>query len=418
MEEAKKPINSPEIDLKSQMGQIQARRPRSFSSARHEFPELDSKLDFMFSHISEITEKNKQDARVLLDNFLQGQSINLRFSFGPTGKAHNVIIRGLMTIYANSPDLNLQLRAKEEVRNSLNPLINPQLAIKIIETYNKSKFNKFPIKKIDETVNYALEKGFELNFNTLWDLWIKKNIGPDNTYIAGNFVGLVYQSLTGMNGTRERTWFAQYYNDYKENPDRFTQPKAIDPSKIKLDRSNHTISDIIKYIYSIGNPKGFNSKRADNFAKANNDILNYLQDNVKNPLSWKIFKYVVINKLDSEEIMDLDSDFDTAAKVSGSFNDLSKKNKNAINAIDNIYKNYKLDLPSFSIWKSSDLNKAPSDRGELEAGQSEIGRDDKGNLSKINYDKRGDKTFIPLQELRLIIRRIMIEQIKNKINII
>ena len=415
MEEAKKPI-----DLTSQMGQVQARRPRSFSSAKSKFPELEKKLDYVFENVTELKDSAKQDARILLDNFLQGQNINLRFSFGPAGKAHNAIIRGLMTIYANSQDLNLQLRAKEEVRNSLNPLLNPQLAIKIIETYNNSKFNKFPVTKIDADVNYALEKGFELNFNMLWDLWIKKNVGPENTYIAGNFVGLVYQALTGVNGTRNATWFAKYYNDYKTNPEKFKQGKAVDPTKVKLDKSNHTISDIIQYIYSVGNPKGFNAKRADAFSKANNDILDFLQKNVKNPLAAKIFQYVVMNKLDSEEIMDMDKDFDTSAKVSGTFNDLAKKNLAAVKAIDNIYKNYKLDLPSFSMWKSSDFNKGPSDRGELEKSKldAEVGRDDKGNLAKIKYDKFGDKNFIPLQELRLIIRRIMIEQIKNKINII
>ena len=51
MEEAKKPI-----DLTSQMGQVQARRPRSFSSAKSKFPELEKKLDYVFENVTELKE--------------------------------------------------------------------------------------------------------------------------------------------------------------------------------------------------------------------------------------------------------------------------------------------------------------------------------------------------------------------------
>lgn len=415
MEEAKK--STP--NLAAQMGNIQPQRKvKMYSTSgrdRIPYPEIESRLNKMYSYASGITPANLQSIKNTLDEFLQGKDINVRFAFGnPHSKMNELILRGLMNIYANAQDIGLQVRAKKVVKDSLNPLLNPQLALRIIEIYNKSKYNKYTVTKIDNTVNYILEKGFEMTFDYLWDHWMEKNIGPNNTFIAGNFIGLIYNSLTGQNGTRNNGWFGIYYNGIKDNPEKFQQGKAEDPTKVKLDRSNHTVSDIIQYIY---NPGGkVNLKRIDAFNKANKDILAYLSDdkNVKGDLGWKVFEYIVIKKLDSDEIVELDKQyFPTSAKVTGAFRNLAVANKKASETIDRIYKNHRLDLPSFSTWKSSDINKEPSDRGELKADAPEIGRDEKGNLVKIKYDKFGEKTFVPLQELRLMIRNLLSEHFKN-----
>ncbi len=412
MNEAKKTIPS----LTQQMGNIQQAKPKMYSTAgrdRIPHPELEKKLKTMYSYAVGITPANLQQVKVALDDFLQGQDINVRFAFGqPHSKINELILRGLINIYANSKDISLQVRAKKAIKDSLNPLLNPQLAIKIIEIYNKSKFNKFPIKKIDNTVNSILEKGFEMYFDYLWDIWLKNNVGPNNTFITGNFIGFIYDTLTGKNGTRKNGWFGPYYNGIKANPEKFQQTKAQDPTKVKLDRSNHTVSDVIKYIYGVGGK--FNPNRLDAFNNANQEILNFLRKNIPNPLSAKIFQYVVIDKLDNEEIVSIDKkNFPNTAKASGAFIDSLIKNKKVISAIDSVYKNYKLDLPSFSKWKSSDLNKASSDRGELTADAPEIGRDSKGNIAKIKYDKLGDKTITPLSELRLMIRNLLQEHFKT-----
>ena len=411
MDEAKKTAPN----LAAQMGNIQPRQPKMYSTSgrdRIPYPEIEKRLEKMYSHASGISPANLQTVKVALDNFLQGRDINLRFAFGPQGKINELIIRGLLNIYINSKDVSLQIRAKQAIKDSLNPLLNPQLALKIIDTYNNSKYNKFPVKKIDSTVNSILEKGFEMYFDYLWDIWLKNNIGPDNTFITGNFIGFIYDTLTGKNGSRKNGWFGPYYNEFKSNPDKYQQQKAQDPSSIKLDRSEHTVSDVIKYIY---NPGGkIDLKRVDAFNKANKDIIDYLQKNVKNPASWKVFQYVVDDKLDSEEIIDIDNDtFPNNAKVTGAFRDLAVANKKASGVVDMIYKNYKLNLPPFSSWKTSDLNKASSDRGELKADSPEIGRDEKGNLAKIKYDKFGEKTFTKLQELRMFIRKSLEEQFKT-----
>lgn len=411
MDEAKKTVPN----LAAQMGNIQPRQAKMYSTSgrdRIPYPEIEKRLNKMYSHASGISPANLQTVKVALDNFLQGKDINVRFAFGqPHSKINELIIRGLMNIYVNTKDISLQIRAKKTIKDALNPLLNPQLALKIIETYNLSKYNKYPVKKIDGTVNSILEKGFEMNFDYLWDEWMKKNIGPDNTFITGSFIGLVYNALTGQYGTRKNGWFGPYYNGIKDNPEKYQQTKAQDPSTVKLDRSEHTISDVIKYIYNPGGKVDLN--RIDAFNKANKDIVDYLKKNVQNPKSYKVFQYVVGDKLDSEEIVDIDKKmFPTTASVTGAFTDLAAKNKKASGVIDTIYKNYKLNLPSFSTWKSSDLNKAPSDRGELKADGPEIGRDDKGKLSKIKYDKFGEKTYSPLQELRLFIRKLLSEQFK------
>jgi hypothetical protein len=237
-------------------------------------------------------------------------------------------------------------------------------------------------------------------------------VGPDNTFITGNFIGFIYDTLTGKKGTRKNGWFGPYYNGLKDNPEKYQQTKAQDPSTLKIDRSEHTISDVIKYIYNPGGKVDLN--RIDAFNKANKDIVYYLKSNVKNPASWKVFQYVISDKLDSDEIVDIDNKiFPNAAKVTGAFRDLAVANKKATGVIDMIYKNYKLNLPAFSSWKTSDLNKSPLDRGELKADSPEVGRDDKGELSKIKYDKFGDKTYSPLQELRLFIRKLLSEQFKT-----
>ena len=413
MEEARKP--SP-INLSTQIDKLkdprQAKMYSTLGRDRKSYPIIEKKLNLMYSHAGNFSPANLQIVKVAIDNFLQGNEINLRYAVGqPYSKNNELIIRGLMNIYINSDDIALQVRAKKTIKDALNPLLNPQLAIKIIETYNNSKFNKFPVRKIDTTVNWALEKSFEMYFDYLWDMWMKKNIGPNNTFITGNFIGLIYNFLTGVNGTRTTGWFGQYYNDVKQNPEKFQQKKAEDPSQVKLDRSSHNLSDIIKYIY---NPGGqFDAKRPDAFNKANQEILAYLKANVKNPFAAKVFEYIVMDKLDPEEILDMDRDFKNGANISGSFRDLAVANKKASQMIDSIYKKNGLKLPPFSTWKTSDFNKAPSDRGQLKADKPEVGVDAKGKLSKIKYNNFGDKTFSPLEEMRLFVRDFLKEYFIN-----
>lgn len=388
--------------------------PKTVSSTRTPFPEIEKKLDLMFSHASGVNQTQIQQAKMLLENFLQGKDVFTKFQFGQPSKVNELLVRGLMNIYITSKDISTQVRAKDTVSRLLNPLFNEVLAKRIIETYNSSKYAKYPVTKLTDVVKWALEKSFEMYFNHKWEQFLAKNIGPKNTFIAGNFIGLMYTVLTGSGGTRGGSWFADYYNSYNDNPEKFTQKKAVNPSdKTNIDRSSHTVSDIIKHVY---NPGGkFNPAVADNFNKANDEIIDYLQKNVKNPLHAKVFEYIVKDKLDSEEIMDIDPNFDTAAKITGAFRDLSVANKKASAVIDMIYKNYKLTLPSFSTWKTSDFNKTASDRGELEKdyNSSEVGRDDKGKLSKVTYDKFGEKSYSPLNELRLMVRNLLEEHFKT-----
>lgn len=375
---------------------------------------LNKKLNSVYQNATELSNNSIEEVKSIVNNFLQGNDINLKFYFGHNSKINTVIIRALATIYVNSNDNGLQIKAKHAIKNSLNPITNKILGDKIIEVYNNSKFNKYPIKKIDSAVTWALKKTFEYNFETYWNYFLRKNIGPNNSFISGNFIGLVYDGMTGGGGYRINTWFGQYYNDYKTNPELFsTGGKAEDPLKQKLDRSKHTVSDVINYVYSIG--KKFNPKIIDNFNSANQEILIWLSRNAK-PSSSKIFEYVVIKKLDTEEIIKFyKKHFKTPAFVIGAFSELSK-NKKSVTAIDDIYKKYKLKLPSFSTWKSSDFAKGPSDRGELKATGPEIGIDKGGNLSKIKWDKDDNKVYSPLEEMRMYIRSVINECINNKTN--
>lgn len=384
-----------------------SKTPKTFAPNRVSFPVIEKKLETMykFAADSKISQSQLQQVKIMLDNFLQGQDLNLNFQFGQPSKINELVVRGLINIYANSNDITMQVRAKDTVSKMLNPILNEVLAKRIIETYNASKFAKYPVKKITETVKWALEKSFEMYFNHLWDKFLKTNVGPNNTYIAGNLIALVYTQLTGGGGKMKGSWFANYYNDYMDNPAKFTPQKPENPSTTNLDRSNHTVSDVIKYIYSVGGK--FNPEIPNKFNKANGEIVEYLKKELKNPIYWKIFQYTIGDKLDPEEIVDIDSEyFSDTSKATGAFKDLAKV-KRAANTIDMIYKNYKLNLPPFSTWKMSDFSKGPSDRGELKRDPSEFGVDKKGNLAKISYDKYGDSTTTTLKEVRLFIREIL-----------
>lgn len=387
--------------------------PQTAASAdvRTDLANVQKKLNIMYS-------KTKKQfavpAKVILDNFLKGQPIANKITFGQGSQLNDVIITGLFNIYANSTQSQLQIRAKDTAKSMLNPIGNSEFTKRIIAIYNNSKFNKYPVKSIDATVKWALKKSYEMFFTKLWDLFLKNNINPDKTITKTGFIGLVYTQLTGGNGFRTSEWFAQYYNDYKKDPKRFQQINPADPDKQKFDRSSHTVSDIIKYVYSIG--KKFDVKILDNFSAANKEIVDFLKKNVKNPRSWKVFDYVVNSKLDSEEIIDMDKkDFPNQATVTGAFRDLAVANKKATTTIDAIYKKYKLKLPPFSTWKTSDFNKAASDRGELKADTPEFSTDKKGNLGKIKYDAFGNAEFSTLKELRIIIRDLLKENYKQSI---
>lgn len=384
-----------------------SKKPKTFSSNRVSFPEIESKLETMYNVAadSKISQAQLQQVKIMLDNFLQGQDLNLNFQFGQPSKINELVVRGLINIYANSTDINMQVRAKEAVSKMLNPLLNEVLAKRIIETYNGSQFAKYPVTKITDAVKWALEKSFEMYFTHLWEKFLKTNVGPNNTFIAGNLIALVYTQQTGSGGKLRGSWFADYYNNFMDNPAKFTPQKAQNPSAANLDKSSQTVSDIIKYVYSVGGK--FDPELPNRFNMANRDIVDYLKKELKNPIYWKIFQYIVGDKLDAEEIVDIDGDyFSDGSKVTGAFKDLAKV-KRATDVIDMIYKNHKLKLPPFSSWKTSDFIKSPSSRGELKPEPAEFGVDDSGNLSKISYDKFGDKKITSLKEVRLFIREIL-----------
>jgi hypothetical protein len=83
-------------------------------------------------------------------------------------------------------------------------------------------------------------------------------------------------------------------------------------------------------------------------------------------------------------------------------------NESCLTEIDSIYKKYDLELPSFKTWKPSDLNKGPSDRGVLQKHPTEFDLSPDGP-AKVKYDAYGNKTLVPLEEVRILIRNILEE---------
>ncbi len=165
-----------------------------------------------------------------------------------------------------------------------------------------------------------------------------------------------------------------------------------------------TLSDIIHYVYGSQDVSRMNA-----FNQANKEILSFLRLKGENRKLAKIFDYVINCKLDTEEIIALDpNEFPSPKEVTAAFQKL--KTQAFSEKMDSIYRSKRLWLPKVSTWIASDLNKGPSDRGMLKPEPPEYGNVD-GNLGKIKYDAYGEKTYAPLMEMRLFIRKIMSEMI-------
>jgi hypothetical protein len=326
-----------------------------------------------------------------------GQIKQFRFDLGGNSKLNTLLTAGLMTIAINNNDDN----AKKIVEKSLLPSENPIFRDRIIRSYNSSGSAEFPIEKLTNDVIKIVDDSFHYAFNDAWKQWIHDNT-RENKIILGGFIGEIDSRLTGKQGKFTGSGFPHRWNSYNKSPNKFKQEPA---GPQKIDQSKHTISDIVKYIYGKKDNEGF--ARMDAFNKANAEIYKLLFTNIKNPLIAKAFDGVVGSKLDYDEIASSSKDFKKDPKFVKSVFQNLQKSAQAVNFINNTYKKFGLKLPSFNTWTASDLNKGPSDRGELTPEKPEIGRDPKGNLAKIKYDKYGEKSYIPLQELRNIIKEIL-----------
>lgn len=389
----------------------QFKEPKAVKTKDEPKSKAEIAIDNMISGLKSppTSKEHKEQAASILKNFLKGEDFPISYGTGYNGKLKDILMSGLMLILqydsANSD------RAKEKINQALNPLNSPILFKQVIDRYNKASDSVSEIKGNTKLANIIMKKTFSYLFNQLLDdRWRSEN----KEKLGKEFIGFFLHNFYFK--------FNYFYNEYIKNPEKFPQiqalinPKLVGPKEYKpeIDRSKHTISDIIKYIYSPGSGEKFDPRRLDAFNKANQEILSLLKSTVKNPRSWKVFEYVVMDKLDPEEIVGTDKNFPTAATVTGAFRDLAVANKKATEAIDSIYKKYKLNLPSFKTWSSSDLTKGPSDRGELSpTGGVELGRDTKGNLAKVSYDKFGEKQYSPIQELRLFIRKTISESINK-----
>ncbi|MES2680122.1 MAG: hypothetical protein V4635_09570 [Bacteroidota bacterium] len=193
-------------------------------------------------------------------------------------------------------------------------------------------------------------------------------------------------------------------------------------NNVLLEIGEPTLSNIIRYVYGAGD-----LSLMDAFNTANKEILVNLKSKEKEEIKdqelaqpeipmWngkplykkhsvpkplkrtgslstnyrKVFDYVVNRKLDYSEILDLDPQFKTTQDIKAIFANL--KGSQYAQYIDSVYKKHHLNLPPFSTWKASDLNKGPSDRGELKPEPSEFGKDQFGNLSRVKYDKFGQSS--------------------------
>lgn len=191
--------------------------------------------------------------------------------------------------------------------------------------------------------------------------------------------------------------------------------------------ANHTLSNIISYIY--GRP--FNTARMDAFNKANIEIIQFLKgfgrqsldqhqwsvykhqmgrSRSLKPLYWRLFDYIVNRKLDNSEILKIDDSFESLADITTIWKTF--KNSDAAHTIDLCYKKHNLELPPFKTWNASDFNKGPSDRGELKPDAPEFVAGPEG-LAKGKYNNYGEKSVVPLEEIRMLIIKILEESFKN-----
>lgn len=370
---------------------------------------LKRKIDAIMSSYGRRIQSNViQSASEQLKHYIDsGQIKQFHFTHGQDSHLNTLLTAGLMTIAINNGDN----KAKKIVEDSLIPSKNPIFMDRIIRSYNQSKQAEFPIKKLTNEVIKIVDESFHYSFNDAWTTWIKDNL-RENKILLGGFIGDIDSRVTAKQGSFKGSGFPHRWNTYNKSPEKFKQQPA---GPEQIDKSKHTISDIVNYIYSYSK-KNNDFTRVDAFNKANQEIYKYLLMNSKNPLIAKVFDGVVGSKLDYEELAGTDKGFKNDPQyVKSVFSNL-QKNKAFVDVVNNTYKKFGLNLPNFITWKASDLNKGPSDRGELTADKPEIGRDDKGNLAKIKYNQYGDKTYSKLQELRSIIRETLENNFKQPNN--
>jgi len=349
-----------------------------------------------------------QSASEQLKHYIDsGQIKQFNFTHGPDSHLNTLLTAGLMTIAINSNDN----KAKKIVEDSLLPSKNPIFLDRIVKSYNGSTHSKFPIKKLTQQVIKIADESFHYAFNEAWKMWVADNT-RENKILLGGFIGEMDSRMTGNQGRFSSSGFPFRWNSFNQNPEKFQNVQAGPPNQV--DKSNHTISSIIKYIYSNKDAAGI--ARMDAFNKANKENYNLVVSNTKNNLAPIVFDGVVNSKLDFEEISKLHKDFKKNKSIVKSVFSNLQRNKNLVNMINNTYKKHGLKLPSFDTWNASDLNKGPSDRGELTADKPEIGRDERGNLAKIKYNQYGDKTYSKLQEIRTIIRETLENNFKQTNN--
>jgi len=400
----------------------QFKEPKTVNTKTGPKSRAEIEIDKMIAGLkSPISNAHKEQASFMLKNFIKGEDFPIKHTTGYDSKLLKILINGLLIIM--NFDKGNSDKAKEKIRQALNPLTNPALFKQIIDRYNKASDSVSTIKGNTKPVNIIMNKNFSYHFDNELNKWLRDHGSELSRDLGSGFIGHFIDYLY--------FGFNNYYNKFIKNPEKYPQlqalinPKLVGPkeNKPEIDRSKHTISDIVKYIYSPGAGEKFDPKRLDAFNNANKEILSLLKSSIKNPRSWKIFQYVVMDKLDAEEIIGIDKDFPTPATVTGAFRDLAVMNKKASEVIDSIYKKNRLSLPSFKTWSTSDLSKSPLDRGELtpthqsfksiNMSEPELGRDTKGKLAKVSYDKYGEKQYSPLQELRLFIRKTINESINK-----
>ena len=346
-----------------------------------------SKLNALYANNNELFPAQLEIIKSDLRLFLNGGPLQLRFTMDTFQREiNNLVVAGLLIIYTYTTNEKLKKAAKQVIKNSLDPLLNQSLAFQLVNTYNK-KNGQFPITSLTEDVKIVMKRTFEYYFDYLWDRWITQNTSQGQSSKSG-FIPYVYHTISGAGGTQTKGGFPYFWNQTNK------------PEKTKPPEAN--LSKIISYVYG-----SKDMTRIDAFNAANIEIVNHLKQALPISRQWKVFDHVVGSKLDSSEIVAADKEFKDEKDVANAFQQL--KSADVSGHIDKIYRKYKLNLPPFKTWIAADLNKGPSDRRQLQPEPPEMGRDPKGNLAKIKYDKYGDKSYTPLQELRLMVRSVLIE---------
>ena len=303
---------------------------------------LKRKIDLMMSFYERrMPQSVIQSATEQLKYYIDsGQIKQFNFTQGSESNLNTLLTAGLMTIAINNNDHN----AKKIVENSLLPSSNPVFMDRIIRSYNESNQAEFPIKKLTREVIKFIDDSFHYTFNDAWATWIKDNV-RENKILLGGFIGEIDSRITAKQGKFSGSGFPYRWNTFNKAPQKFQQEPA---GPAQIDRSKHTISDIIKYIYGKKDNEGF--ARMDAFRKANQEIYKTLLSSAKNPLTAKVFDAVVGSSLDYEEIANSNKDFKKNPQFVKSIFQNLQKSKALVDIINQTYKKFGLKLPNFTTW--------------------------------------------------------------------